>query len=259
MNIITIGTIRKLSDNETSIEIITPYKLGLYGIEQGESLDILYWMHRLNPEERQRMRVHPRGDKSRPIKGVFGLRSPMRPNPIGVSTTRVIRGEQGRLIVRPIDAIDNSPVIDIKSSSKGREVRSLVATWGRIHDTILHSLEESLSRERLKEILYDPMFQLGLKEAPGPKPDASAIGREIMRFEASWELEGWIVEDEPERFAREVTICPWSYMSPLGCLTFAWWMEGYCYGMNDEFEYRLEKLIPEGDSTCVWSVSKKKG
>ena len=120
VNLITIGAVRKISENETAIEILTPYRQGLPGIATGDSLDILYWMHKLAPDQRLVLRAHPRGDQSRPLKGVFGLRSPMRPNPIGVSSVRVIRVEQGRLIVTPFDAMDNSPVIDIKASAKNQ-------------------------------------------------------------------------------------------------------------------------------------------
>jgi len=112
-----IGTLTKLFDQQFLIEVLPAFCEGLHGIEQGDRLDVHYWMHRLRPEQRRLLRVHPRGDKSRPLKGVFGLRSPMRPNPIGVSTVRVKRVEQGKLIVTAFDAEDGSPVIDIKAKA----------------------------------------------------------------------------------------------------------------------------------------------
>ena len=117
MNLSPIGTVKKLSEREFVIEIVPAYREGLYGVSCGDRLDVLYWMHKLAPDRRKLLKVHPRGDKNRPLKGVFGLRSPMRPNPIGVSTVRVVRVEQGNLYVTPFDAEDESPVIDIKAKA----------------------------------------------------------------------------------------------------------------------------------------------
>jgi tRNA-Thr(GGU) m(6)t(6)A37 methyltransferase TsaA len=113
-----IGTVRKISGEESMIEVFPAYREGLYGITAGDRLDVLYWMHKLDPEGRKVLKVHPRGDGSRPLEGVFGLRSPMRPNPIGVSTVCVKRIEQDGLLVSALDAEDGSPVIDLKASRK---------------------------------------------------------------------------------------------------------------------------------------------
>jgi len=123
LNLSPIGTVKRLSDREFAIEIAPAYLEGFHGISCGDRLDVLYWMHRLDPDRRKLLKVHPRGDKSRPIKGVFGLRSPMRPNPIGVSTVCVTRVEEGRLIVTAFDAEDGSPVVDIKAASLGGKDR----------------------------------------------------------------------------------------------------------------------------------------
>ena len=90
----------------------------MHGIEPGDRLDVLYWMHRLPAEKRRALKVHPQGDERRPLKGVFGLRSPMRPNPIGVSTVTVRRIEKGLLYVDPFDAFDGSPIVDIKAARR---------------------------------------------------------------------------------------------------------------------------------------------
>jgi L-fuculose-phosphate aldolase len=257
MRVEPIGWVRRVSDTEYMIEVAPEFREGLDGIEQGSRLDVHYWMHRLAPDKRDWLKVHPRGDKTRPVRGVFGLRSPLPPNPIGVSAVRVLSVESGRLAVTPFDAEDGSPVVDLKASSTGAEVKALVRTWGSIHDAVFRNLEGEIGEKELKRILYRPMYELGRKEAPEGKIDAREIGREIMKFEASWNLEGSILEDRAERFAREVNCCPWSYFSPLGCKVFVWWMEGYCAGMNPEFVYRLEHLIPEGDKTCVWAVARR--
>jgi tRNA-Thr(GGU) m(6)t(6)A37 methyltransferase TsaA len=101
------------------IELLSAFQEGLHGIVPGDRLDVLYWMHRLEPDRRAMLKVHPRGDASRPIKGVFGLRSPMRPNPIGVSGVAVLRIEGTKLYVTPFDAKDGSPIVDIKAGKKG--------------------------------------------------------------------------------------------------------------------------------------------
>jgi len=115
MKIEPIGFVKTVSDEEWVMEVLPQYGDGLHGIAAGDRLDVLYWMHNLPPGQRRVLKVHPRGDASRPLKGVFGLRSPMRPNPIGVSAVRVLRLEPGRLFVTPFDAQDGSPVVDIKA------------------------------------------------------------------------------------------------------------------------------------------------
>jgi len=74
----------------------------------------LYWMHELTHSERRLLRVHPRGDKSVAPRGVFSLRSPMRPNPIGVSEVDVIEVRDAGLVVVGLDARPGSPLVDIK-------------------------------------------------------------------------------------------------------------------------------------------------
>ncbi len=115
MNIKPIGRVRRLSDDASVLEIRTEYVSGLDGVEPGASLQVLYWMHELDPGQRHVLKAHPRGDRRRAVRGVFVLRSPMRPNPIGVSTVSVTRIEGGRVFVTGLDALDGSPVIDIKA------------------------------------------------------------------------------------------------------------------------------------------------
>jgi len=96
------------------IQVFPEFSEALSGIDDLAHLTVLYWMHRLAPEDLQRFRVHPRGDRTRPRKGVFALRSPMRPNPIGVTTVTLVRREGLRLYVEGLDALDGAPVLDIK-------------------------------------------------------------------------------------------------------------------------------------------------
>ena len=84
---------------------------GLLGLEPGSHIVVLFYCHRSTGYDLQ---VHPRGDPSRPLRGVFAVRSPCRPNPIGVTTVRVRRVEGNVMEVVGLDALDGSPVLDIK-------------------------------------------------------------------------------------------------------------------------------------------------
>jgi tRNA-Thr(GGU) m(6)t(6)A37 methyltransferase TsaA len=78
---------------------------------------LLTWLHRAR---RDRLKVHPRGDRRRALTGVFATRAPHRPNPVGLHRVRIRRIEERRLLVGPIEAIDGTPVIDIKPLLRGR-------------------------------------------------------------------------------------------------------------------------------------------
>jgi tRNA-Thr(GGU) m(6)t(6)A37 methyltransferase TsaA len=84
---------------------------GLSGLEAGGRLLVLYWLHRAEPGA---LLQHPRGDTERPVRGVFALRSPNRPNPIGATEVELIARKGNVLEVRGLDAIDGTPVLDLK-------------------------------------------------------------------------------------------------------------------------------------------------
>lgn len=108
-----IGTVHR-DGNVCRLEIASRYADALKDIEKTSALDLLYWMHELTDEDAAKLQVHPQGDTSRPKQGVFSLRSPMRPNPIGVTRVELLRREDTTLVVRGLDAHDGSPIIDIK-------------------------------------------------------------------------------------------------------------------------------------------------
>jgi tRNA-Thr(GGU) m(6)t(6)A37 methyltransferase TsaA len=83
----------------------------LDGIAAGDELLVLTWLDRA---DRDVLRVHPRGDSSRPAQGVFGTRSPHRPNPIGLHRVEVVSIEGPRMLVRNLEALDGTPVVDVK-------------------------------------------------------------------------------------------------------------------------------------------------
>jgi tRNA-Thr(GGU) m(6)t(6)A37 methyltransferase TsaA len=84
---------------------------GLHGLEPGGQIMVIFYFHR---SEGYDLRQHPRGDRSRPKRGVFALRSPRRPNPIGVTLVDLIEIEDNVLRVRGLDAINGTPVLDLK-------------------------------------------------------------------------------------------------------------------------------------------------
>ena len=80
-------------------------------LHTGDVIIVLTWLDRAH---RDVLRVHPRGDKSRPQEGVFSTRAPHRPNPIGLHRTRIARIEGARIHVDQLEALDGTPVLDIK-------------------------------------------------------------------------------------------------------------------------------------------------
>jgi tRNA-Thr(GGU) m(6)t(6)A37 methyltransferase TsaA len=84
---------------------------GLDGITVGDEIIVLTWLHEA---DRNVLRVHPRGDLSRPEAGVFSTRAPTRPNPIGLHRVEVLEIDGLRLHVSGLEAIDGTPIVDVK-------------------------------------------------------------------------------------------------------------------------------------------------
>jgi tRNA-Thr(GGU) m(6)t(6)A37 methyltransferase TsaA len=91
-------------------------RAALLGVEPGSDLVVITYLHRASHDVLQ---VHPRGDPDRPLRGVFATRSPSRPNPIGVTTVRVEAVDDTVLTVVGLDALDGTPILDLKSYSAG--------------------------------------------------------------------------------------------------------------------------------------------
>ena len=87
---------------------------GLMGLSAGESILVLFQLHRAETYELQ---LHPGHDPTRPLRGVFATRSQYRPNSIGATVARIISVEDNTLTVTGLDAQDGSPVLDIKPHS----------------------------------------------------------------------------------------------------------------------------------------------
>ncbi|MGQ9585523.1 MAG: tRNA (N6-threonylcarbamoyladenosine(37)-N6)-methyltransferase TrmO [Anaerolineae bacterium] len=102
-----------LRQQEMEILLRPELEAGLEGIAPGDLVLVVFYLH-LAAGERVELCIHPRGDTSRPKRGVFATRSPRRPNPIGVTVARVLAVEGARLKVQGLDALDGTPVLDIK-------------------------------------------------------------------------------------------------------------------------------------------------
>ncbi len=87
---------------------------GLDGIDAFSHVLVLYWMHRAAEAEPVRMRRHPQGRQDMPEVGIFAQRARHRPNPLGVTAVTLLRREKNRLFVRGLDAINGTPVVDVK-------------------------------------------------------------------------------------------------------------------------------------------------
>jgi tRNA-Thr(GGU) m(6)t(6)A37 methyltransferase TsaA len=84
---------------------------GMHGIAVGDEIIVLTWLHEA---DRSILKVHPRGDLNRPEQGVFSTRSSSRPNPIGLHRVRVLDMDGRRLHVSGLEAIDGTPIVDLK-------------------------------------------------------------------------------------------------------------------------------------------------
>ena len=89
----------------------------LKGIEAFSHILVLYWPHLIDPEKRKLEQVHPMGKKDIEKQGIFATCSPARPNPILVSAVRLNERRGNILMVQGLEAVNNSPVIDIKPYS----------------------------------------------------------------------------------------------------------------------------------------------
>ena len=92
----------------------------LDGIEGFSHIIVLYWMHRLTSGEVP-LKVHPRGKKELPLTGLFATRTPNRPNRIGETTVRLLQRQGNILMVEGLDALDDTPVLDIKPYIPGHD------------------------------------------------------------------------------------------------------------------------------------------
>ena len=91
------------------IEVFNPWADALRGLEQYERVEVLYWLHL---SRRDLVLQSPASDGT--ARGTFSLRSPVRPNPIGTSIARLIAIEGSTVLVRGLDCVDGTPLLDLK-------------------------------------------------------------------------------------------------------------------------------------------------
>ena len=97
---------------DARLEVVQDFVQALDGIEAGQEIVILTWLHEA---QRDVLKVHPRDDRRIRLTGVFATRSPDRPNPIGLHRVRVLAIDERWIHVQGLEAIDGTPVIDIKA------------------------------------------------------------------------------------------------------------------------------------------------
>ncbi len=95
---------------ECRVEVFAPWAEALLGVGEYSHLDLLYWLDRA----RRDLVVQNPGNDGQRYFGTFALRSPQRPNPIGLSRVRLVAVEGATVIVRGLDCLDGTPLIDIK-------------------------------------------------------------------------------------------------------------------------------------------------
>ncbi len=122
LNLEPIGFVRNgeeensdFSDVVSEIVIRMELAEGLFRIEEMDEIDVLFWFDRSSGPQ---MKVHPKGNPDNPLVGVFASRSPNRPNPIGVTRVKLLSVEGNILTVKGLDALNGTPVIDIKPARR---------------------------------------------------------------------------------------------------------------------------------------------
>ncbi|MGW0227411.1 tRNA (N6-threonylcarbamoyladenosine(37)-N6)-methyltransferase TrmO [Actinopolymorpha singaporensis] len=96
---------------ESTLVFVPEVEDGLRDLRPGADVLVLTWLHR---GDRDVLAVHPRGDRTRPLTGVFSTRSPDRPNPIGLHRVRILSVDGTRIRVADLEALDGTPVLDVK-------------------------------------------------------------------------------------------------------------------------------------------------
>jgi tRNA-Thr(GGU) m(6)t(6)A37 methyltransferase TsaA len=93
------------------LDLDPTYLPALAGLAADDDVMVLTWLHL---GDRTTLQTHPRGDTSRPVAGVFATRSPDRPNPLGLHRCRVLAVDGSRLTVAGLEAVDGTPIVDVK-------------------------------------------------------------------------------------------------------------------------------------------------
>ena len=98
----------------SEVVIDSRFNEALDGLEGFSHIIVIYWLHQAVDPAKMALKVHPRGKQELPPAGLFASRSPYRPNPLGQKVVRLLERRDNVLRVQGLDAIDETPVIDIK-------------------------------------------------------------------------------------------------------------------------------------------------
>lgn len=105
----------KVRETVSEIEILPEHRERMHGMEAFSHLQIVFWPHLIDEARRETLQqVHPRGMQEIEAQGIFATHSPVRPNPVLITTVRLVRRENLILYVKGLDCISGTPVIDIK-------------------------------------------------------------------------------------------------------------------------------------------------
>ena len=96
---------------EAWVEIDAAFAEAAADLQAGDAIILITWLHKA---DRSVLKVHPRSDETLPLTGIFSTRSPDRPNPLGLHRVNILEIAGNRLRVAPLEAVDGTPVIDIK-------------------------------------------------------------------------------------------------------------------------------------------------
>jgi tRNA-Thr(GGU) m(6)t(6)A37 methyltransferase TsaA len=105
----------------SEIILHSKYEEALAGVEDYSHLLILFWMSRLHRTDREMKQIHPKSRRDLPLVGIFATRTQYRPNPIGLTLVKLVGRKKNILRVRGLDAVNGTPVIDIKPLSPRHE------------------------------------------------------------------------------------------------------------------------------------------
>lgn len=121
-----------VNDRELVSEIVInkEYEEGLNGIEDWSHLYVIFWMHKISDEKKTM--ICPRSEPDIPPVGIFATRAPIRPNPVGLTLVELMRREGNVLIVKGLDALTGSPILDIKPYPYWVKGRWIVVTDYRV-------------------------------------------------------------------------------------------------------------------------------
>jgi tRNA-Thr(GGU) m(6)t(6)A37 methyltransferase TsaA len=112
------GPISGYEDKISEIILRPELAEGLYKLEENSHILVVFWMNRIEDDERKIHKLHPKGREDLPLVGVFATRSPRRPNAIGIRAVKLIEKKGNILRVMGLDALNGTPVLDIKPYSK---------------------------------------------------------------------------------------------------------------------------------------------